>query len=298
MKGNTALLATGDRVLVTLNNREWALVFWVLVLAIFVVAYRPTRSQLPSLLRQLFWSSIGIALLAMTVYVSLLILVARRIHAWDPVLLKDTLLWYFGVATVMFFSVHEVSKGSRSFRSLVLTNLRFAIVLEFIINLYVFNIFIELLLVPILALIAGIAAVAETRPEHKPVRTSMDVLLACFGIYLVIHAVVSIVSDFQGFASFQNMQAFLLPITLTILLVPFLYLLTVYMAYESVFNRVEWFLRRKEQLVGFAKRRVFRACLLRLSKVKRFSGPFAAELGGAESRVDVIRIVRLFEAGR
>ena len=89
-----------------------------------------------------------------------------------------------------------------------------------------------------------------------------------------------------------------MPIILTILLVPFLYILTVYMAYESVFNRVEWFLRPKKQLLGFTKRRVFRAGLFRLSKVKRFSGPFAAELGGAESRADVIRIVRLFEAGR
>ena len=202
------MLATAGRVLVTLNSREWALVFWLLVLAIFIVAYRPTRTQLPSLLKQLFWSPIGVALLAMTVYVSLLILVARRVHAWDLVLLKDTLLWYFGVATVMFFSVHEASKGSCSFRSLVVTSLRLAIVLEFIINLYVFNIFVELLLVPILALIAGIAAVAETKPEHKLVNTSMDVLLACFGIYLIIHTVVSIVSDFQGFASFRTYRRF------------------------------------------------------------------------------------------
>ena len=73
-----------------------------------------------------------------------------RVHAWDLSLLKDTLLWYFGVATVMFFSAHEATRGSRSFRSLVLKNLQFAIVLEFIVNLYVFNIFVELLLVPIL----------------------------------------------------------------------------------------------------------------------------------------------------
>jgi hypothetical protein len=287
-----------DRILGILDNREWALVFWVLVLAIFVMAYRPTRSQLPSLLKQLFWSPIGVALLAMTVYMSLLLLIAKRVHAWDLSLLKGTLLWYFGVATVMFFSAHEASKGSRSFRSLVLTNLQFAIVLEFIVNLYVFNIFVELLLVPILVSIAGIAAVAETKPEHKPVKTIMDVALAGFGIYLLIYAVVGIVSDFQGFASLPNLNAFLLPIILTILLVPFLYVLTVYMAYESIFNRVEWFLRRKSKLVGFAKRRVFRICLLRLSKVRRFSGPFAAELGGAESRADVIRIVRLFDAGR
>jgi hypothetical protein len=288
---------TGDRGLGILNSREWALVFWVMVLATFVVVYRPTRSHLPPLLRQLFWSSIGVALLAMTVYMSLLLLAAERVEAWDLSLLKDTLLWYFGVATVMFFSAHEATKGNRSFRSLVLKSLQFAIVLEFIVNLYVFNIFVELLLVPILVLIAGIAAVAETRPEHRPVKKIMDVALAGFGIYLLVHAVVSIMSDFQGFASLANLKAFFLPIILTILLVPYLYVLTVYMAYESIFNRLEWFLRRRKKLVGYAKRQVFKTCLLRLSKVKRFSGPFAAELGEAESRADVTRIVRLFDTG-
>jgi hypothetical protein len=275
----------GDQVLGILDNREWALVFWVLVLAIFVVAYRPTRSLLPSLLKQLFWSSLGVALLAMTIYMSLLLLVAMRVHAWDLSLLKDTLLWYFGVATVMFFSAHEATKGSRSFRSLVLKNLQFAIVLEFIVNLYVFNIFVELLLVPILVLIVGIATVAETKPEHKPVKKVMDIALAGFGMYLLLYAVVSIASNFQGFADMANLKEFLLPIILTILLVPYLYVLTVYMAYESIFKRVEWFLRRKKKLIGYAKRQVFRTCLLRLSKVKRYSGPFAAELGGQKAEL-------------
>lgn len=280
-----------------LDNREKALVFWLLVLAVVVVAYKPSRSHLPSLLKQLLWSPIGVALLAMTVYVSLLLLTANRMNAWNLSLSKDTVLWFFGVAMVMFFSVHETSKGSRSFRSLVMKNLRFAIALEFIINLYVFNLLVELLLVPVLVLLAGVSAVAETKPEYKRVKTMMDVVLAGFGTYLLIYAVVSIVSDFQSFATLTSLREFLLPILLTVALVPYLYVLTVYMAYDSIFNRVEWFLRRKKKLAGFAKRRVLRACLFRLSKVKRFSGAFAAELGGAENRADIIRIVRQFDSG-
>jgi hypothetical protein len=108
---------------------------------------------------------------------------------------------------------------------------------------------VELLIVPIMVLITGIASVAETKPEHKPVKKIMDVALASFGIYLLIHALVSILSNFHSFATLANLKAFLLPIILTFLLVPYLYVLTVYMAYESIFNRLEWFLRRKKQVV-------------------------------------------------
>ena len=142
-------------------------------------------------------------------------------------------------------------------------------------------------------LIVGIATVAETKPEHKPVKTIMDIAGWLWNIPIAIcgrrHRRIS------GVCRYGEPKRVLLPIILTILLVPYLYVLTVYMAYESIFNRLEWFLRRKKKLVGYAKRQVFRTCLLRISKVKRFSGP-AAELGGAESRADVIRIVRLFDA--
>jgi hypothetical protein len=110
----------GDYLLGSLNNREWALVFWVLILAVFLVAYQPTRLQFPQVLRQLLWSPIGVCLLAMTVYMSLLLLVAYRVEVWGLSLLKDTLLWYFGVAALMFFSVHEATKVGRTFRRLVL----------------------------------------------------------------------------------------------------------------------------------------------------------------------------------
>jgi len=285
----------GGKRLLGLNNREIALIAWVLVLVVGVLVWRDTRESVLNMLKIVASPNMAIPLLTMIAYVSLVLAGAYKVGAWDFSLLKTTLFWFFGAALVMFFTANETTRNDGYFRKVVTRNLQFAVVLEFIVNLYVFNIFVELVLLPVLAFIAMLAAVADTKPEYKPVRTLTNIVTTGFGIYLLGYAIVQIVGDFRGFATLRNVNEFMLPIMLTLVLLPYLYALALYMAYELLFTRIR-ILIKDRKLARFAKWHVFKTCRLRLSKVNRFASGPHAKLYDARDRAEVSQVMGEFKA--
>jgi hypothetical protein len=280
-----------------LNNREIALVAWLLVLVVAVLVYRGTRGSALAVLKTVASPQMLIPLLAIVAYISLVLAGAYKVGAWDFSLLKTTLFWFFAAALVMFFTANEATRNNGYFRKVVIRNLQLAVVLEFVVNLYVFNLVVELALVPVLAFIAMLGAYAETEPQYKPVRTLTTVVTTGFGLYLLGYAIVQIVRDFEGFATLRNLNDFMLPIILTLVLIPFLYVLALYMAYQLMFTRLR-FLIKDRRLARFAKWQVFKTCRIRLSKVNRFASGLAAKLYAARDRAEVMQAMEDFKTHR
>jgi hypothetical protein len=51
--------------LAEVTNRDWALLIWSAIALIAALLSKPTRQALPGLLKLLFWSRVGVALLLM-----------------------------------------------------------------------------------------------------------------------------------------------------------------------------------------------------------------------------------------
>ena len=166
--------------------------------------------------------------------------------------------------------------------------------LTFIINLYVFNLVIELILVPLVAFLAMLGAVAVTKTEYKPVKHLINGITFAIGVALVAYAAVGIATDFHGFATLKSLQDFMTPVVLTLTLLPLAYLLALYSAYESLFVWLGMRLGSDRQLIAYAKRQIMSACRLRLSRLGRFSKDFAHKIGPADSPEDIANIVSGF----
>ncbi|MGH2732030.1 MAG: hypothetical protein ACRDJG_03655, partial [Actinomycetota bacterium] len=261
--------------LAVLDNREKAFLIWLLIGVTFLIVHKDIRQRFPPILKLIFATQIGIGLLVMVAYVSLILLIAHKLSLWNPSQLKTTVFWFFGTALVMLFSTNDAIKDDDYLKKVVAKNLRFAVVLSFVINLYVFNLFIELLLVPLLFLIRALIAFAGTKQEYAHAKRFTETIQAIIGIRLLIYVLTSLISNFQNFASLKNLRGFVLPIALTMALLPFMYMVTLYSAYESLFIRIEFWLDKKKELTTFTKRQILKTCSLRLTKVNRFVRQFA-----------------------
>jgi len=194
----------------------------------------------------------------------------RQIHFWDLSALKDTIFWYLGSALVTFINLNDALQNKDFFKNIVFDNLKFVIIIEFINNLYTFSFPIEMVLLPIICLIVMLDAFAEIKPEYEKVKRFLDALLGVFGICLIVYTFRNITIDFQNFASLKNLRDFLLPIFLSIMLLPCIYFIVLYIQYEHIFMLID-FANKGKKISKSLKKKIFISCNINLSRLVQIS---------------------------
>jgi len=277
-----------------LSNREIALLIWLAVLLITVLAYRPTRQLLVPLFKLIFFSKVSVVLLAMLGYLSFVSLLFHWLHLAHWWMLKDALFWFFGTGVILLLNANREAKANRFVRKIALDSFKFAVILDFVVNLYVFNLAIELILVPFLAALAMLAVVATTKDEYKREKKLINTAIIAIGLGFLTYALVNILAHPSGFFAMKNLEDFLTPIVLTLVFLPFLYGAVLYAAYGDLLIRVNFRIHDGE-LRTYAKRQIVMACQFRLSRVNRFAKDFTHNLGGVGSSGEVLNVINAFK---
>lgn len=234
-----------------LNNRELAASSWILIVAISCAIYPQTRKPLFQVLKAFFMWKLAFSYILMFSYIAVVIWALNTIGLWRIDLLPLTALWCICVAFVMLFGFQKANDQHYFINSLK-DNIKGLIFLEFFVNLYVFNFYIEFLMVPIFAFIGGMKALTERNEEHKIVDNLLNNFLVLFGSILIFYSAYNIVVGFEDFATFQNFECFYLPVLLSILFIPFVYFMALYAAYETLFIRLQFFVPEKS-ILRYAK---------------------------------------------
>jgi len=274
------------------NNREKAIIVWGLIFLVWALSHKNIRTSIFSVLKVLSQKKIVIVLTAMFLYVGLVVLMFRKIHLWDISLIKDTGFWVFGTAFVLLMNENKAVQDEHYFKKVLLDNLKLILVLEFIVNLYTFSLWVELILMPLLFILVAMSAFVEIKKEYLTVKKAVNPVLAIFGIFLIIFVLFNIIVDYQGFATTENLRAFLLPPLLTLTFIPFLYFLALFMAYENLFIRLDIFLEKDKTLAKFTKRKIISLCLVNLGKVNKFTRENTQELMRLNDKNDVLSLIQ------
>src|SRR6266536_6295875 len=113
------------------NNREKALIVWILIVLVCIVVSKNFRPPFLSVLKALFSRKIVTPLFVMLVYISLVVFIAYTVRFWDISLLKDTIIWGLGTACIMFFNYDKVNTESKYFKKVLLDSVKLVVVHEF-----------------------------------------------------------------------------------------------------------------------------------------------------------------------
>lgn len=262
-----------------LDNRERALTIWIFVFLIWITFNKAVRDSMFSVLKAFFSIKILIPFCLMFVYIITLIFVAYKLQIWESYLLKDTIILGFVIGFTMFLNINKANSENNYFKKTILESIKLTVILEFIVNLYVFSLPIEIVLVPILAILTVMLVVSSTKKEFEPVKKLLNLVLAIIGIYFLYHALMSISSSFGNFATLKNLKEFLLLPFLTIAYIPFIYFLALYSAYESLFVRVNFLNKGDKKEKKSVKLQIFKNNLFNLIKLNNFSKNYNPFLG-------------------
>lgn len=252
-----------------LNNRELAIVIWILVAFIWVVSQNKIRKSFFHAIKAFFAWKLTISYVLMLSYISLILLSLHSLGIWRWTQFTNTVLWVLCVAFVMLFNYSKAS-DEIFFKNAIKDHLKILIVLEFIINLYIFSLWIELLIVPIFFILGAMIAISETSEKYNIVRSFLNYIMVIVGLFFTSYAFYMIAHDFKGFTTLENLESFIIPILLSIMFLPFIYFVALIASYENLFTRLRFFIK-DNSLLGYVKKKTIFAFGLNLWSLNKWS---------------------------
>ena len=158
---------------------------------------------------------------------------------WSVALLKDTIFWVLCVELPLFVKTIEKAKDNHFFVKLIKDNITISVIIEFVFNFWTFNLFTEILIVPISIFIGLLYALAARKKKYFQVKRFFDWLFVIFGVIIIINSCKHLYENPSELFNLSTLQEFLLPAFLLLLNLPVVYGLALYNAYEQVFIRVK-----------------------------------------------------------
>lgn len=253
-----------------LNNREIASAIWVLLFVAWAFSKKEVRSAFSSVLNAFSKKVILVPFSLLIIHTLASVWILNLIGIWDATQIKSTFLWFIGVAAVSFFRINKIADDCHYFRNAIKDNLKIIVFIEFLVAFYTFNLVVELIFVPFMALIGALLAVSKTDEKYILAQNLLSKLIEIIGISIITYTVYRLVVDFYDFAQIQTIYDFSVPIALSILLLPLIYIFHVYMVYEGGFVRMQFSIKDKN-LRAYAKRSSIIKYKLDLSALRRWA---------------------------
>lgn len=262
-----------------LNNREIAIALWLVAIAIYIFSsskMRDVRKSFRNLLSAFFARQIISVLILMTIYMGVVVYWMFEADLWNSGQIKNTIFWVVAVGFMSFFKLESIKKNKSFFKHSVIDNLKILAIIQFVISVYSFPLWIELLLVPILALIGGMYAIAETDEKHNQVKKLLEGLMIFFGITIIVYTAYMLIISFNEFGQVSTAYDFFVPPLLTLFYLPFIFMVMVYSAYEQAFVRL-MFAIKENKLRLAAKTYAILFFNLRLALLERWLNHISRE---------------------
>ena len=266
------------------NNRELSLIIWILIFCIWVTFQKKVRKSAFSLVKAFFAKKLVFGYLFMLFYIVLIVIPLYFFGIWNFSWIKNTLFWIICVAFVMLMQFQKANK-EHFFKNTIKQNFKILVVVEFILNLYVFNFWIEMLIIPFSALLGGMIALSESDKQYTEARKALNFLLLIISLIFIVYAIYMIITNFSDFASESNLVDFVLPILLTIMFIPFIYFVALYSSYENLFIRMKFCIKDKN-LLKYSKKKIFYSFKFNLKKVNAWTKDFSPFLIHRKSDID------------
>ena len=277
------------------NNREIATAIWVFAFFFLLLIKKEIRTSFLNFIKALFQRKILFILFFIILYFTVITTTLYYIRFWNITLLKDSIEWLLFTGILICFNTITASKDEKIFRKIIKENITLIIILEFIINTYTFPLLVELLLIPLLTIIILSGEVAKTNPKYNPVEKLMNNLQVILGMIILFSVIYKTIADFENFWNINTLKSFLLPPILTVLFLPFTYLVVLYSKYELLFSKLDIGEGKSIELKNYAKKKIFKCFFLSLNKVNKvLNSESIHDLINIKSKEDVDKLVRIY----
>ena len=217
-----------------MNNRELAILLWAALFFIWALSRPRMPEAFVRVLRAFFVCRIAVLIVVAVLWVALCMKALSNLHLWTASNLKTTLLWFSTSVMVSTMDVVKLGDEDSYFYKAARDNFKVAVVITFIAELYSLPLIVELIVFPILASSAAMQVYSSRDPQHAAVHKLTSNVLAVAGVGYVLYGIYMAANDFESFATWDTLREFVVPILLSLLFLPYLFMVAVLVIYERI----------------------------------------------------------------
>ena len=272
----------------TFNNREIATGIWILVAFVACLLLRGVRTGVRDVIKACFQTKLLILFGSLSLNIAGLCWLFSRLGLWTHKQWAPTVFWYFLSGLALTGRAISAKEDERHFRNLTLDCFRIAAIFEFLVVAYSFSLPVELVFVPFMTFVVLMIAFCEITENSTSVRKFFEWLTLAAVSLLLWKSIGSIWDKPDFFFTTQTGRNFLLPGLLTLGCVPFCYFWYCYAHVENARVRINFKTFQSDSLKRYARRRFFRAFMIRPWLLQRATRQFHVMAAMTTSDVDQI----------
>lgn len=254
------------------------------------------RQSLTGIVRSLVQPKIVLTLGGFVLWVVGCAWIAARVGLWESSLVNESVYWFLATGFVLYGAA-KLSRGEGSLRQMARRVLTLSLLAEVAVNLVVMPLWVEIFFLPLITALVALQVFAEGKEEFAPGKMLIDVVVAVIGLALLAFVAVSLIADPDQLNLAQLARKVALPVWMTLLSLPFIYLLGLWAAYELAFNRIDSFAIDREH-ARRAKRKMAKRFHLRARQVGRFHGRWQKQLIEAAAEGEPDQVLDEFQQER
>ena len=252
------------------NTREIATGVWIFAFLIWGMTSTNVRKSLLLVVKHMFNRILLLTFLITALYLNGISVLLSKIFTWQPEHTKALVFWGIFAGLSLVFRSVKASRHQFPIRGLVFDQLKFVIVVEFLVNLYSFPLIVELITLPIIAMLAMSAEYSKEKPEYAAGLKVMNGVLTIYTLTLFLFSIGLLIKS-NDHGGHELLTGLVLPVVIFIMFLPFLYALITYMNYDLLFARVRHGSEKSQSLIRKIKFAMFRNCGFSLKRLKKVS---------------------------
>ena len=239
-------------ILNSVDTREIATAIWLFFLIVWCMTKSSIRQAFGSVILAVTARPIAIFFSIAIAYLVIITTVLYYFDLWSIKQLKITVLWFLFAGISALTDIPKISKNLILLKSAITTNFKLSLLLDFFINLFKLPLLAELIFVPFAAILGGLLVVAQSDEKYALAQKFLNGIFIFIGLSFIAFESYKLLTSFEKIANIDTLRNFALPIIYNILIIPLIWVMSIYAAYESVFCRLR-FIMKDHTLHFYAK---------------------------------------------
>ena len=158
------------------STRELAIGIWVIIFIAFVFVSPSIRNSAISVIEAACSKKLLIPFVVILVYASILTFFSMQLTIWDNMYLKEIIFWVLFAGVPVCYGAINAKTESHYFRNILTDNLKFAVIVQFIISSFTFHVKAEMIILPFISFLIILETMVENKSEYQQVKNIISSL--------------------------------------------------------------------------------------------------------------------------
>lgn len=254
------------------STRELATITLVIPILLYLISDKKVRKSTFNLVKEFLFSKVIFIHILLYCWIAITCYILYLVGLWRTEYLKDVICYSAAVFPLLWHVIKFSSQ--QEFTGLLLKQVKYSALISAYLNIYTLGYIGELLLQFVLCFLSLSVAIVQVQRKQDQ---SSEQLLGCFnkinmilGFAIIIFMLYQTYTHPIGSTLSMFLQSVALPTILTITIVPYLYMFTIYCAYDQWFVRLYYSVNKNKNEYRLRKKMLFHTCKINLHKIRYF----------------------------